>query len=137
MEQHRDQYGWMLDPSQVQDIGAAYGPFTVDTCAHSLSALHDQNAQVVKFYSSHSSFLRANVQGERMWLNVPFRRLGTYLEHYNRCKECSPTDTSAIIIAPRWENKEWWKCCTRMRVIEEFPAGSKVMVHPLGNTPCP
>ena len=50
-----------------------------------------------KFYHSQNSFLKANVEGENVWLNVPFRRAGKFLRHYLECKERAPAQTSAVI----------------------------------------
>jgi hypothetical protein len=59
---------WQFDPAEFAQYDAIYGPFSVDACASS----DGSNAQVPKFYHSQNSFLKANVEGENVWLNVPF-----------------------------------------------------------------
>jgi hypothetical protein len=115
----RYDHGWLLDPCEVQRTAAECGPFTVDACA-----LSSSSAQAVKFYSSKNAFSQANVQGESVWLNVPFRRLGPYLRHYLDCKQQSPHNTSACIVVPRWLNKEWWYLLDGMLQIRHYNAGT-------------
>lgn len=103
-----------------------YGPFTVDACADP----EGKNALAKKFYHSQKSFLKANVEGENVWLNVPFRRAQRFLKHYLECKERAPTQTSAVIVLPKWEQKPWWQLTQGFRLLRTYPAGSRLFTAP-------
>jgi hypothetical protein len=116
----------MFDPRERTSFEAYYGPFTVDACADP----EGHNAQAPKFYHSQNSFLKANVEGENVWLNAPFRRAGHFLKHYLECKERAPAQTCAVIILPRWENKPWWRLTEGFRVLRVYPAGTHLFTAP-------
>ena len=107
----------MFDPEEYARYAVRYGPFTVDACADP----EGKNAQARKFYHSRNSFLKANVEGENVWLNAPFRRAGKFLEHYLEGLECAPAQTSAVIILPLWTNTPWWKLTEGFQVIGAYP----------------
>ena len=116
----------MFDPLERASFEAYYGPFSVDACADP----EGHNAQAKKFYHSQNSFLKANVEGENVWLNAPYRRAGHFLKHYLECKERAPTQTSAVIVLPKWDNKPWWKLTQGFRVLRVYPAGSHLFTAP-------
>ena len=116
----------MFDPVEMVRYAAFYGPFTVDACADS----EGRNAQADKFYHNQNSFLKANVEGENVWLNAPFRRAGSFIRHYLECKERAPAQTSAVIILPKWTNKSWWKLTEGFRVLKTYPAGTNLFTAP-------
>ena len=122
----RDREDWMFDPVEMVRYAAFYGPFTVDACADS----EGRNAQADKFYHNQNSFLKANVEGENVWLNAPFRRAGSFIRHYLECKERAPAQTSAVIILPKWTNKSWWKLTEGFRVLKTYPAGTNLFTAP-------
>lgn len=122
----RDREDWMFHPREFAEYAAMYGPFTVDAC----SDPSGENAQAKKFYHSQNSFLKANVEGENVWLNAPFRRAGKFLSHYLECKERAPTQTSAIIVLPEWQHKPWWKFTEGLRLLRRYPAGSTLFTAP-------
>jgi hypothetical protein len=98
----------------------------VDACANP----DGSNAQVAKFYSSQKSFLKANVEGENVWLNAPFRRAGTFLQHYLKNKERAPTQTCGVIVLPQWDNKPWWRLTQGFRLLRTYPAGTNLFTAP-------
>lgn len=98
----------------------------MDACANP----DGSNAQATKFYHSQKSFLKANVEGENIWLNAPFRRAGTFLRHYLENKERAPTQTSGVIVLPQWENKPWWKLTQGFRLLRTYPAGTDLFTAP-------
>ena len=122
----RDRTDWRFHPKEHAEYAAIYGPFTVDACADPAG----ENAVAKKFYHSQNSFLKANVEGENVWLNVPFRRAGKFLRHYLECKERAPAQTSAVIVLPKWENKPWWQMTQGLRLLKTYPAGTKLFTVP-------
>ena len=122
----RDRTDWRFHPKEHAEYAAIYGPFTVDACANPAG----ENAVAKKFYHSQNSFLKANVEGENVWLNVPFRRAGKFLRHYLECKERTPAQTSAVIVLPKWENKPWWQMTQGLRLLKTYPAGTKLFTVP-------
>ena len=122
----RDRTDWRFHPKEHAEYAAIYGPFTVDACVDPAG----ENAVAKKFYHSQNSFLKANVEGENVWLNVPFRRAGKFLRHYLECKEKAPAQTSAVIVLPKWENKPWWQMTQGLRLLKTYPAGTKLFTVP-------
>jgi transposase InsO family protein len=96
-----------------------YGPFSVDACAR------EETAQADKFYKGFTDFRKANVSGESVWLNVPFRHAGQYLRHYLDCKKAAPETTCGVFVLPKWDRKPWWKLTQGMKVIHEYPANTE------------
>lgn len=116
----RDHACWKFKRLEFDKFVAPYGTFTVDACAT------PETAQAEKFYSSQKSFLKADVGGESVWLNVPFRQTGQYLRHYLECKAKAPESTCAVMVVPKWTTAWWWKFTKDMRVLKEYPAGISV-----------
>ena len=67
----RDRTDWRFHPKEHAEYAAIYGPFTVDACADPAG----ENAVAKKFYHSQNSFLKANVEGENVWLREREREL--------------------------------------------------------------
>ena len=65
-------------------------PFTLDGAA----APDGSNAHLRRFYSRKYDFRKNNVAGESVWLNPPFRKIASFLRHYEKCKEQDPKGTS-------------------------------------------
>lgn len=116
----RDRLCWRFNSLEFAKYVEQYGTFTVDACATT------ESAQAEKFYTSLKSFLEADVSGETVWLNVPFRQTGQYLRHYLECKARSPEETSAVLVVPKWTTAWWWKLTSGMRVVKEYSAGTSV-----------
>lgn len=113
----RDCAYWLFNRLEKVKYADAYGPFSVDACAR------EETAQADKFYKGFTDFRKANVSGESVWLNVPFRHAGQYLRHYLDCKKVAPETTCGVLVLPKWDKKPWWKLTQGMRVIREYPAG--------------
>lgn len=115
----RDCTHWLFSRLEKVKYADAYGPFSVDACAC------EDPAQADKFYKGSTDFRKANVSGESVWLNVPFRYAGQYLRHYLDCKKAAPETTCGMFVLPKWDRKPWWKLTQGMKVIREYPAGTE------------
>jgi len=115
----RDCQTWVLSSLEKTTHVRQYGPFTVDACADA------NTAQAVKFHSGYKAFRKADVSGESVWLNAPIRRAGQYLRHYLQCKQKAPSTTCAVLVLPKWDQKPWWGLTKGMRVLHEYPVGTK------------
>jgi hypothetical protein len=114
----RDCTYWRFNRLEKVKYADAYGPFSVDACAR------EETAQADKFYKGFTDFRKADVSGESVWLNVPFRHAGQYLRHYLDCKRAAPETTCGVFVLPKWDRKPWWKLTQGMKVIREYPAGT-------------
>ena len=114
----RDRSHWQFNSHELDKYVRDYGPFTVDACAAS-----SETAQAPKFYTNQKSFCQADVSGESVWLNVPFRRTGQSLRHYLQCKSKAADRTSAVLVVPKWTDTWWWQLTKDMKTLAEYPAG--------------
>ena len=94
---------WLFNRLEKVKRADAYGPFSVDACARV------ETAQADKFYKGFTDFRKANVSGESVWLNVPFRYAGQYLRHYLDCKKTAPETTCGVFDSPKWARKPGWQ----------------------------
>ena len=113
----------MFDPVQFLLIVQMLGrQFTLDGACNDTG----DNAFCSKFCSPAVSFLDTDVSREHLWLNAPFSQLLNFLRHYRRCKDRSPYDTSGCFVVPVWANSEWDTLLKGMRVIKEYPKGTRL-----------
>ena len=120
----RDREAWLLrDKERIRF--AEYGPFKVDTSA---SCRCGGRLPGGRTHSGRTSFLQADVCGASVWLNVPLRRSGVFLQHYLAGKQKAPTTTSAVLILPKCPHKPWWALTKDMKVLHEYPAGSDIFI---------
>jgi hypothetical protein len=70
--------------------------------------------------------LQADAAGMNVWLHPPYTRAGEFIQHYLGCKDRDPANTSAMIVLPKWKGQPWWPLIQGMRLIKEYPAGSRL-----------
>lgn len=92
----------MFDRKKFHELEAKFGPFTLDAAA----AVDGSNAQCKKFCSPANSFLKAECNGETIWMNPPFDRIDEFLGHY-RAQKNKHTSIAGVLVWPRWEDAHW------------------------------
>jgi hypothetical protein len=133
----RDREAWLLCEEEAAKYALEFGPFTMDTSAccreggltvgqHGSTGCVGSQQPGGATHVSRTSFLRANACGANVWLNVPLRRAGIFLQHYMDCKSRAPTSTSAVLVLPKCPHKPWWALTQGMKVLHEYPAGSAI-----------
>jgi transposase InsO family protein len=117
---------WMFDREEFNRLSAQYGPFTVDAAADT----NGNNAHVTAhYYSSASSFLDADIAGEKVWCNPPFAHAADFISHYLSCKSEAPTTTSGLFILPKWNR--WSHLTHNMTLVHEYPARMQLFTKPV------
>lgn len=102
-------------------------PFDVDACCNSTG----NNALCNQFYSDKASFLTANVSGQHIWLNAPFRYLSEFIQHYLDNKARKPLTTSACILVPAWNKDSPWRPLLQgMQLLHVYPVGTQLFTMP-------
>ena len=89
-----DTQDWQFSPSEFAELSETLGGFTLDAAAD----VSGSNAHCSRFCSSHASFLARDLQGERIWANFPFTRMGEFLELYTEHKALYPDLCGAFVI---------------------------------------
>jgi hypothetical protein len=123
----RDRYDhedFMMSPELVYPLVDKYGPFTLDGAADSAG----NNAQDFCDDWCHrdgDSFLERDVSGEAVYLNPPFRRAGTFLKHYLKCKD-KDRSTLGLFILPHDPDASWWPLVSHMEVVATWAAGTQL-----------
>ena len=100
-------------------------PFTLDGCCNE----NGDNALVEQNYCCPGKrpFEHERLQGHHVWCNPPFKQLKTFLQHYLHCKAENPQHTSACFVVPVWQNAAWQPLLRGMRIIKEFPVGTRAL----------
>lgn len=120
-----------FSPDAYADIQQCIGaPFTVDVAADDLGT----NSKCNRFFSPARSFLRATDIGsdECLWVNPPFRCLGSWVRHYHAMKSMQPSLHACFVIpqTPRFtEDPDIQTLQATTRLVKTYPAG-----HPLFET---
>jgi len=121
-----DPQDFMLEEDLFRELDDAYGPFTIDGC----SSPDGANAHVERFYSKDNDFLAAEVGGETVWLNPPFRLAGKFIRHYLDCKERAPITTSCVMILPEDSTQSWWPLVSHLPVVRRWEANTQLFTMP-------
>ena len=123
-----DPEDWMLEEALFKELDQEYGPCTVDGCA----APDGSNNQVARYYSKAQDFLAADVRGECVWLNPPFRRAGKFINHFLENWRRAPTTTSGLILVPLDKTASWYPLVEQLPVVRSWPAGTQLFTKPTG-----
>ena len=95
--------------------------FTLDA-----AALDDgSNTQCTEFCSPANSFLDKTHTGH-IWINAPFSKILSFVQHYLHCKQLSPDDTSACRLIPGYLLKPLRSLLTGMRLLKRFSKGAEL-----------
>ena len=103
----RDNDDWMLHPQlflQVKDLweSTRNRKVTVDVAAS------PTNAQLPRYCSKDQSFFKANVAGEVLYCNPPFRQIKAFVDRYLHLKSQDP-NTHMVLITPHTPISPWWQ----------------------------
>ena len=123
-----DPEDWMLEEALFKELDQEYGPCTVDGCA----APDGSNNQVARYYSKAQDFLAADVRGECVWLNPPFRRAGQFINHLLENWRRAPTTTSGLILVPLVKTASWYPAVEQLPLVRSWPAGTQLFTKPTG-----
>ena len=79
----RENVNRMLIKEVFVEVAALTGkPFDLEACRDD----DDVNSHCVSCCSPSSSFLKRDVSGQHVWLNVPTNRIELFIKHYLKCK---------------------------------------------------
>ena len=67
-------------------------------------------------------FLQCDCKGLQCWIDPPADQLGSFLEHYAKCKACAPHTTSALVVVPSFMKAKLKKQLASFRLVKEYPA---------------
>lgn len=100
----------MLIKEVFVEVEALTGkPFDIDACCDDEGA----NSHCASYCSPSSSFLKGDVSGQHVWMNVPTNRIELFIKHYLKCKARAPQTTSACVVVPCWQGP-WRRLLTGM-----------------------
>ena len=122
-----DASDWMLETDIFCDLHAEFGPFTLDGACDE----EGTNSHLPRWCSKSDSFLEKDLQGERVWLNPPFRQAGTFLAHYLEQKETYP-ELEGMFVLPYKPTASWWHLVKDMKQVRYFSAGTQLFTKPDG-----
>ena len=88
-------------PEDFQRFSDWLGPFTIDVAA----AAH--NAKCSRYYTFADDGLRQSWEGERVWCNPPFSRIGAWVE--KAWREHRYTDGIAMLLPANRTEQAWWQ----------------------------
>ena len=72
-----------------------------------------------------------DLEGERVWLNPPFRQAGTFLAHYLEQKELYP-DLEGIFVLPYKPESSLWHLLKGMKEVRYWSTGTQLFTKPDG-----
>ena len=122
-----DTTDWMFDRQLFLEIDQEVGPFTVDICSDN----DGQNSQCKRFYCPEDSVLKAKLDNETVWGNLPYNScIGPILRHFKGCQSRAPTTTAGVFVLPKWERADWWHLTKGWHRIREYATGSQLFSAP-------
>ena len=119
----------MLYPDIVRSIEKRIGrPFTLEACTN----VDGSNCTLPGIERCHpeKSFLDTDVSGHAIYLNPPFDNPVPFIEHYLKCKESAPYQTSAVLILPEGTSRKHSDLLQDWTLLKRFPKGSKLFLAP-------
>ena len=115
------------------EVAALTGkPFDVDACCDDDDGV---NSHCVSYCSPSSSFLKGDVSGQHVWMNMPTSRIELFIKHYLKCKARAPQSTSACVVVPCWQGP-WRKLLTGMKLLKSYEQGSTLLTAPMRGSNC-
>ena len=132
MRQVRENVNRMLIKEVFVEVAALTGkPFDIDACCDDDGV----NSHCASYCSPSSSFLKRDVSGQHVWMNVPTNRIELFIRHYLKCKARAPQSTSACVVVPCWQGP-WRKLLTGMRLLKSYEQGSTLFTAPRRGSNC-
>ena len=109
------------------EVAALTGkPFTINACCDDDGV----NSHCVSYCSPPSSFLKRDVSGQHVWMNMPTSRIELFIKHNLKCKARAPQSTSACVVVPCWQGP-WRKLLTGMKLLKSYEQGSTLFTAPM------
>ena len=122
----RSTYEWVLHPKLFQEINRVWGPCTIDRFAS------QRTTQLRRYNSLYwnpesegvDALAQTNWTGELNYCNPPFWMVGKVL------RKIQQQQAEAVLIAPMWKGKQWYKTLVKMSVDEpmRLPNNSRTML---------
>ena len=132
MRQVRENVNRMLIKEVFVEVAALTGkPFDIDACCDDDGV----NSHCASYCSPSSFFLKRDVSGQHVWMNVPTNRIELFIRHYLKCKARAPQSTSACVVVPCWQGP-WRKLLTGMKLLKSYEQGSTLFTAPRRGSNC-
>ena len=126
MRQVHENVNRMLIKEVLVEVAALTGKaFDIDACCDDDGV----NSHCASYCSPSSAFLKRDVSGQHVWMNVPTNRIGLFIRHYLKCKARTPQSTSACVVVPCWQGP-WRKLLTGMKLLKFYEQGSTLFTAP-------
>ncbi len=108
------------------DIEALSGrAFTLDAAANDIG----DNAVCAAYCTLSNSFLDAEHTGH-IWINAPYTKLPSFMQHYLHCKQMAPDATSACVLVPGYLLDVLKPLLADMRLLKRFNNGTQLFNAP-------
>lgn len=131
MRQVHENVNRMLLKEVFVEVAALTGkPFDIGACCDD----NGVNSHCASYCSPSSSFLKHDVSGQHVCMNVPTNRIEVFIKHYLKCKARAPQSTSACVV-PCWQGP-WRKLLTRMKLLKSYEQGSTWFTVPRRGSNC-
>ena len=117
---------WSEDRQLKQTVFAEIQALSGRTFTLDAAALDDgSNAKCTEFCNPSNSFLD-KVHTGNIWINAPFSKLLSFVQHYQHCKQLAPTDTFGCILIPGYLLKPLKSMLTGMRLLKRYSKGTQL-----------
>ena len=111
---------WQFDKEEFAFWEGETKTFTLDACCDN----DGQNTLVPSNYNTpNNSFLKSDCTGHHVLMSPPYVNATPFLRHFETCRQMEPSTTSAVIIIPAWNQKEWTPYLDKYRLLHQYPAG--------------